>query len=85
MKYVMLWSVYQMLQQRKHRFPEIHELACKKLAIGWWFSLGTPVSFTNKTDHHDIHVTEILLKLALNIIAPLYIVLNLFSLLDVYQ
>ena len=31
MKYVMLWSVYQMLQQRKHRFPEIHELACKKL------------------------------------------------------
>jgi hypothetical protein len=33
---------------------------------GWWFSPGTPVSSTNKTDRHDI--TEILLKVALNII-----------------
>jgi hypothetical protein len=31
-----------------------------------WFSLGIPVSSTNKTDHHDI--TEMLLKVALNII-----------------
>jgi hypothetical protein len=31
---------------------------------GQWFSLGTPVSSTNKTDSHDI--TEILLKMALN-------------------
>jgi hypothetical protein len=30
------------------------------------FSLGTPVSSTNKTDHHDI--TEMLLKVALNTI-----------------
>ena len=30
------------------------------------FSLGTPVSSTNKTDRHDI--TEILLKVALNTI-----------------
>jgi hypothetical protein len=37
---------------------------------GQWFSLGPPVSSTNKTDHHDI--TEILLKVALNTIAPLY-------------
>ena len=29
-----------------------------------WFSPGTPVSSTNKTDRHDI--TEILLKVALN-------------------
>jgi hypothetical protein len=29
-----------------------------------WFSLGTPVSSTNKTDPYDI--TEILLKVALN-------------------
>jgi hypothetical protein len=29
-----------------------------------WFSLGPPVSSTNKTDHHDI--TELLLKVALN-------------------
>jgi hypothetical protein len=33
---------------------------------GRWFSLGTPVSSTNKTDHDDI--TEILLKVALNTI-----------------
>jgi hypothetical protein len=32
----------------------------------WGFSLGAPVSRTNKTDHHDI--TEILLKVALNTI-----------------
>jgi hypothetical protein len=30
------------------------------------FSQGTPVSSTNKTDHHDI--TEILLKVTLNTI-----------------
>jgi len=35
------------------------------LATGRWFYLGTPVSSTNKTDHHDIHVAEILLKVAL--------------------
>jgi hypothetical protein len=35
---------------------------------GQWFSLGTPVSSTNKTDRHDI--TEILLKVALNTIKP---------------
>jgi len=39
---------------------------CQWLATGRWFSLGTPVSSTNKTDHHDI--TEILLKVMLNII-----------------
>jgi hypothetical protein len=31
-----------------------------------WFSPGTPVSSTNKTDRYDI--TEILLKMALNTI-----------------
>ena len=31
-----------------------------------WFSLGTPVSSTNKIDRHDI--TEILLKVALKTI-----------------
>jgi len=35
---------------------------------GQWFSQGTPVSSTNKTDHHKI--TEILLKVALNTIKP---------------
>jgi hypothetical protein len=36
---------------------------CQLLATGQWFSLGTLVSSTNKTYH-----TEILLKLALNMI-----------------
>jgi hypothetical protein len=36
------------------------------LAAGLWFSPGTQVSSTNKTDRHDI--TEILLKVALNTI-----------------
>jgi hypothetical protein len=35
---------------------------------GQWFSAGTSVSSTNKTDHHVI--TEILLKVALNTIKP---------------
>ena len=45
------------------------------LAAGRWFSPGTPISSTNKTDRHDI--TEIVLKVALNtitlIITPLCI------------
>jgi hypothetical protein len=28
--------------------------ACQWLSAGWWFSSGTPVSFTNKTDNHEI-------------------------------
>jgi hypothetical protein len=38
------------------------------LARGRWFSLGTPVPSTNKSDHHG--KTEILLKAALNTISP---------------
>jgi hypothetical protein len=37
---------------------------CQCLAAGWWVSLGTLVSSTNKTDLHDI--TKILLKVALS-------------------
>ena len=36
---------------------------CQWLAPGQWLSPGTPVSYTNKTDIHDI--TELLLKVAL--------------------
>ena len=36
------------------------------LATGQWFSLGTPVSSTNKTDRHNI--AEILLKVVINTI-----------------
>ena len=39
---------------------------CQWLVTDQWFSPGTPVSSTNKTDHHDI--TEILLEVALNTI-----------------
>jgi hypothetical protein len=39
---------------------------CQWLVTDQWFSLGTLVSSTNKTDRHDI--TEILLKVALNTI-----------------
>jgi hypothetical protein len=39
---------------------------CQWLATDLWFSPGTPVSSTNKTDRHDI--TEILLKVALTTI-----------------
>ena len=41
---------------------------CQWLVAGWWFSLGTLVSSTNKTNHHDI--TEIFLKVVLNTITP---------------
>ena len=41
---------------------------CQWLAIGRWFSSGTPVSSTKTTDRHDI--TGILLKVALNTIKP---------------
>jgi hypothetical protein len=37
---------------------------CQWLAAGQWFSPGSPVSSTNKTDRHDI--TEILFKMALS-------------------
>ena len=39
---------------------------CQWLATGRWFSPGTLVSSTNKTDRHDI--TEILLKVVLSTI-----------------
>ena len=41
-------------------------IVCQWLATGQWFSMGTPVCPTNKTDRHDI--TEILLKMTLNTI-----------------
>jgi hypothetical protein len=44
----------------------ISYLVHKQLTIGVWFSPGTPVSSTNKSDRHDI--TEILLKVVLNTI-----------------
>jgi hypothetical protein len=45
----------------------------KRLVTGRWFSPGTAFSSTNKTDSYDI--TEILLKVASNIINLNYIYL----------
>jgi hypothetical protein len=41
---------------------------CQWLEARQWFSQGTPVSSTNKTDRHDI--AEIFLKVALNTLTP---------------
>jgi hypothetical protein len=46
---------------------------CQSLAADQCFSLDTPVSSTNKTDHHDIN--EILLKVVLNTITLLSLTL----------
>ena len=55
-----------MLWVRITRCTTLCDKVCQWLATGLWFSLGTVVSSTNKTDCHDI--TEILLKVALNTI-----------------
>ena len=49
---------------------------------GRWFSLGTPVSSTNKTDRQDI--TEILLKVALNTINPTFMARTCLQIINQY-
>ena len=44
----------------------LYDKVCQWLESGLWFSPGTPISSTNKTDCYDI--TAILLKMALNTI-----------------
>jgi hypothetical protein len=56
----------QILQREDVLDTTLCENVCQWLAAGQWFSPGTPVSFTSKTDRHD--KTEILLKVALNAI-----------------
>jgi hypothetical protein len=53
-------------QARCTRYNIMWKSVCLWLATGRWFSPGTPVSSTNKTDHPDI--AEILLKVAFNTI-----------------
>ena len=48
------------------RWKTLCDTVCQWLAAGMWFSPGTPVSSTNKTDLYDI--TEMLLKVALKTI-----------------
>jgi hypothetical protein len=50
---------------------------CQRLTAGRWFSPGTPVSYTIKTDRHDI--TEILLKVVLNTIILTLTLLFIFE------
>ena len=50
---------------------------CQWFAAGLWISLGTLVSFTNKTDRHDI--TEILLNVVLNTITLTLLYNHFFS------
>jgi hypothetical protein len=51
---------------------------------GLWFSPGTLVSSTNKTDHHDI--ADILLKVALNTIkSNQSIILNVRLVVDLFS
>ena len=38
---------------------------CQWFAADWWFSPDCPVSCTSTTDHYDIHITKILLKVTL--------------------
>ena len=71
-KLSIIYLVFDCLKLYRHSFrresfdTSLCDKVCQWLAAGRWFSLGTPVSSTNKTDCHDI--TELLLKVALNII-----------------
>ena len=56
---------------------------CRWLTAGQWFSLGTPVSATNKTDRHDI--TEILLKVAFNTITQTPNLENVLEICDYHK
>ena len=60
------WSYGSCFYKIRARCTTLCDIVCQWLATGRWFSLGPPVSSTNKTDRHDI--TEILLKVALNTI-----------------
>jgi hypothetical protein len=55
----MLWVRIQL----RRRILDTTLCDIRMLAAGRWFSPGTPISSTNKTDHHDI--AEILLNVAL--------------------
>ena len=47
----------------RERCTTLCDKVCKRLATVQWFSTDSPITSTNKTDHHDI--AEILLKVAL--------------------
>ena len=57
-------SLYSFVLRRGVFDTTLGNKVCRRHAASRWFYLGTLVSYTNKTDHHDI--TEILLKVVLN-------------------
>ena len=61
---LMLWV--RISNRARYTTQSIHDKICQWLATDRWFSPGTPVSSTSKTDRHDI--TKILLKVALSTI-----------------
>ena len=61
---VKLWVRIPLMSGALH--ATLYDQVCQWLVAGRWFSPGTPVSSTNKTDCHDI--AEILLKVVLNTI-----------------
>jgi hypothetical protein len=74
---VWLWTVHCILYVANRAFVFMYNAAvifdtilcdkvCQWLVTARWFSLGTPVSSTNKTDCHNI--AEVLLKVALSTI-----------------
>jgi hypothetical protein len=58
------WAYHMLTYKRSNNVYDFIQLFTH--LRGLWFSPGTPVSSTNKTDRHDI--TEILFKVALNTI-----------------
>ena len=57
------FMVYVFMQSVLYTAKSVCLIDIIKFVSGWWFSLSTPVSSINKTDHPNI--TEILLKVAL--------------------
>jgi hypothetical protein len=65
-QYIKFWSYFCCEFESRSQHYMNHDEVCQWLATNQWFSPGTPVSSTNKTERHDI--MEILLKVALNTI-----------------
>jgi hypothetical protein len=77
-KYNINYRLWHIIQTGEFEFPSwrgtfdttLCDKVCQWLATGRWFSKGTPVSSTKKTDRDDI--SEILLKVVLNTITLIH-------------
>jgi hypothetical protein len=75
MLWVRIWT--------RARCTTLWDIVCQWLTIGRWFSPGSPVSSTNKTDRHDT-TAEILLKVTLNTITHNTSQLNIAEIITLY-